>query len=64
MVEFLVRDVSPTRIFEVLESISPRRYWLHNRAGGDGWEVSFGFTVTIKIEDDLMATYAMLKLKR
>jgi hypothetical protein len=47
--------------------ISPRQYWLHNRVGGNGWEVthssSGGFRATLKVDNDLTATFIMLKLK-
>ena len=49
--------------------ISPRKYWLHNRVGGNGWEVSpssdlsNGFCFKLKVDDKLLATFIMLKLK-
>jgi hypothetical protein len=47
--------------------ISPRQYWLHDRVGGNGWEVSHrsagGFQAVLKVDHELMATFIMLKLK-
>ena len=47
--------------------ISPRQYWLHNRVGGDGWEVApssaGGFRSVLKVSDDSIATFIRLKLK-
>ena len=49
--------------------ISPRKYYLHNKVGGNGWEVSpssdssDGFRAKLKVDDDQMATFIMLKLK-
>jgi hypothetical protein len=47
--------------------ISPRQYWLHNRVGGAGWEVTHssagGFRSVLKVNNDLIATFIMLKLK-
>jgi hypothetical protein len=49
--------------------ISPRRYYLHNKVGGNGWEVSHssdlsnGFSATLKVDNELMSTFIMLKLK-
>jgi hypothetical protein len=49
------------------QNISPRQYWLHNRVGGNGWEVAHssvnGFRSILKINDDSIATFIMLKLK-
>ena len=49
--------------------ISPRKYYLHNKVGGSGWEVSHsldlsnGFRAKLKVDDELLATFIMLKLK-
>ena len=49
--------------------ISPRKYWLHNRVGGNGWEVSPSldlskkFCAKLKVDNELLATFIMLKLK-
>ena len=49
--------------------ISPRKYYLHNKVGGRGWEVSFsldlsnGFCAKLKADNEQMATFIMLKLK-
>jgi hypothetical protein len=47
--------------------ISPRKYWLHNRVGGNGWEVSYisagGFRSVLKVNNDSIATFIRLKLK-
>jgi hypothetical protein len=49
--------------------ISPRKYYLHNKVGGNGWEVSHssdssdGFRAKLKVDDEHMATFIMLKLK-
>lgn len=64
MVEFLLQGVSLNEVLAVMETISPRKYWLHNRAGGEGWDVSFGFTITVRVADERNATFIMLRLKR
>jgi hypothetical protein len=49
--------------------ISPKKYYLHNKVGGNGWEVSHsldlskGFRAKLKVDDKLLATFIMLKLK-
>jgi hypothetical protein len=47
--------------------IGPRQYWLHNRVGGNGWEVSHssagGFRANLKVDDEAIATFITLKLK-
>jgi len=49
--------------------ISPTKYSLYNKVGGDGWEVSHnldftnGFCGKLKVVDESMATFILLKLK-
>jgi hypothetical protein len=45
--------------------IGPRRFYLHNRIGGDDWEVSpyYGNRTKAKIRDPKMATFLKLKLR-
>ena len=54
--------------------IGPRKYYLHNKIGGDDWEVIphhqfFGngnnreFCTQVKIKDPKMATFLKLKLR-
>jgi hypothetical protein len=42
--------------------IGPRQYWLHNKIGGEKWEIRMGYPRTIVLEDDAMATFITLKL--
>lgn len=69
MIEFTL----PGRYNTVIECcekyISPRKYYLHDKVGGIGWEVSHssdlsnGFQAKLKVDNELMATFVMLKLK-
>jgi hypothetical protein len=67
----LIETVLPGKYNTAIECcekhISPRKYWLHNRVGGTGWEVSHssagGFCATLKVQDESMATFIRLKLK-
>ena len=49
--------------------ISPRQYYLHDKVGGAGWEVSHtldfanGFCAKLKVADESIATFITLKLK-
>ena len=49
--------------------ISPRKYWLHNRVGGNGWEIAHssssagGFRAVLKVSNNSIATFIVLKLK-
>jgi hypothetical protein len=53
------------RAVSILEqTVGARRYWLHNRVGGDDWEVvKSNNGTTVKIRDAKMLTYFLLKLK-
>jgi hypothetical protein len=53
------------RAVSILEqTVGARRYWLHNRVGGDDWEVVKSTNgTTIKIHNAKMLTYFLLKLK-
>lgn len=46
--------------------IGPRKFYIHNRIGGEGWDVRPGYyrnTKTIaRFDDNTMATYIILKL--
>lgn len=53
-----------TEVLAIMEQISPRKYFLHTQAGGDGWRVIFKDGISIEVEDPKMATWALLKLKR
>ena len=69
MIEFTLPGKYNTVIECCEKYISPRKYYLHNRVGGEGWEVSAsldlgnGFRAKLKVDDELMATFIMLKLK-
>lgn len=67
MIEFTLPGKYHTVIECCERYISPRKYYLHNKVGGNGWEVSAsldnGFRAKLKVDDELMATFIMLKLK-
>ena len=67
MIEIVLPGKYNTVIECCEEYISPREYWLHNRVGGTGWEVSHssagGFRTTLKVQDESLATFIRLKLK-
>ncbi len=55
------------------ELVGPQLYYIHNKIGGQGWEVRnsdsrrtkhFLTSVIIKLEDDAMASYVALMLSR
>jgi hypothetical protein len=57
-------------VIELCEKyISPRKYRIDNKIGGDGWELSpnitfgNGFRANFKVDDEIMATFIMMKLK-
>jgi hypothetical protein len=55
------------RVAEECEKhIAPRKFYLHNRIGGNGWDVRpgyGGYTSTIaRFDDPQMATFIQLKL--
>jgi hypothetical protein len=64
MVEIEYRGKTPiSEVAAILgELIGPRRYWLHNRIGGDHWEIQPGHPCRIIVEDDTLATFITLKL--
>lgn len=46
------------------ETLGARRYWLHNRVGGNDWEATVdGKNTVVKVRDPKMLTYLLLKLK-
>lgn len=54
-------------VLELEKIVGPRKYWLHNRAGGDGWTIinppySKGYQTEIKVDDPVVATFVQLKL--
>jgi hypothetical protein len=69
LIEFTLPGKYNTVIECCEQYISPRKYYLHNKVGGNGWEVSAsldlsnGFRAKLKVDDELMATFIMLKLK-
>jgi hypothetical protein len=69
MIEFTLPGKYNTVIECCERYISPRKYYLHNKVGGNGWEVSHssnlsdGFRARLKVDDEQMATFIMLKLK-
>ena len=69
MIEFTLPGKYNTIIECCEQHISPRKYYLHDKVGGIGWEVSHsldlsnGFRAKLKVDNELMATFIMLKLK-
>ena len=69
MIEFTLPGKYNTLIECCEQYISPRKYYLHNKVGGSGWEVSAsldlsnGFRAKLKVDNARMATFIMLKLK-
>ena len=48
--------------------IGPRKFWLHNQIGGEGWDVRPGYyrngaKTIARFDNPKMATYIMLKIK-
>lgn len=47
--------------------VGPRKFYIHNHIGGQGWDVRPGYyrnSITIaRFDDPQMATYIMLKIK-
>ena len=68
MIEF-VTDSNLLDIEKLLtETIGPRKYWLHDKIGGEGWSIVtvtkplyFGYRISIK--DPVLATFIRLKLQ-
>ena len=58
-----------TKLAELCEKhIGPRKFYLHNRIGGEGWDVRPRYSRAVaqsiaRFDDPKMATYMMLKLK-
>ena len=50
--------------------VSPRQYYLHNRIGGQGWEVYWDryskgyYTTILKVVDPSIATFVMLSIQK
>jgi hypothetical protein len=69
MIEFTLPGKYNTVIECCEKYIGPKKYNLQNRVGGTGWEVSAsldlgnGFRAKLKVDDEPMATFIMLKLK-
>jgi hypothetical protein len=69
LIEFTLPGKYNTVIECCEKYISPKKYYIHNKVGGNGWEVSHssdlsnGFRAKLKIDDEQMATFIMLKLK-
>lgn len=42
------------------EHVGPRRYWLHNEVGGDGWVIRDD-RIILSSEDESVATFIKLK---
>jgi len=69
----LIEFTLPGKYITVIECcekyIGPKKYNLQNCVGGDGWELSHslnlsnGFRAKLKVDDELIATFIMLKLK-
>lgn len=61
-------EYSMQRIAQECEKhIGPRKFYLHNRIGGEGWDVRAGsryrmFTIA-RFDDPKMATFIRLKMK-
>lgn len=69
MIEFSLPGKYNTVIELCEKYISPRKYRIDNKIGGDGWELSpnitfsNGFRANFKVDDEIMATFIMMKLK-
>jgi hypothetical protein len=69
MIEFTLPGKYNTVVECCEKYISPKKYDLQNCVGGTGWEVSVsldfsnGFCAKLKVDDEPMATFIMLKLK-
>jgi hypothetical protein len=44
--------------------VSPRRYWLHDKFGGEGWEVTRSRYIKIRLKDEKVAMMLVLKYSR
>lgn len=64
--EINLSEIPVAKILGFLErEVGPRSYWLHNRIGGTGWLVDINHgQIQVTIDDDKMATFLILKLKR
>lgn len=64
MVVFNVNGPLTKVLHHLEQEVSPRKYWLHNRVGGEGWNVDINHgVIKITMDDDQMATFMVLKLK-
>ena len=54
-----------TQIAELcVEYVGPQKFYLHNRIGGDGWDVRpFGGNTLARFDDPKMATFIRLKIQ-
>lgn len=73
MIEFEMSGRMADVASRLEELIGPRKYYIHNRIGGEKWEVknpnskhtkNFLNKVIIKLEDDAMASYVALMLSK
>jgi hypothetical protein len=62
MTEFKINQIGIAEAW-CLRNIGPRMFYLHNRIGGQGWQiVRQGSTVVLRIDDDKKATMAALTI--
>ena len=62
MIEFPIKNID-SAVEACEQNISPRKYWIHTKIGGPGWEIKlFVRPYVLKIEDDKIATFLKLKL--
>jgi hypothetical protein len=68
MIEFVING-NFLEIEKLLaETIGPRKYWLHDKLGGEGWSIEatnklLYSSYRISIKDPALATFVILKLK-
>ena len=62
MIEFKVPNIGKAEAW-CTKHVGPRLYYIHNRMGGEGWQIKkVGMGPILYIEDDIKATMAMLML--
>jgi hypothetical protein len=67
MIEFVINGNFLEIEKLLVETIGPRKYWLHDRFGGEGWSVRHTRTLynnyIVSIKDPVKATFIKLKLR-
>lgn len=68
MTEFELACDFTVAAIKIEKIVSPKRYYLHNRVGGRGWEVRPNYHATgrsgtwVRVDDPAMASFIILKL--